>query len=91
MIDRATVQHVARLARLGLTDAEIEIFGPQLSRILAFVEHIGHATPDIAATPNDPPLRLRPDEVRPSLDRDLALANAAVIEAGFVRVPPVLD
>ncbi len=93
MIDRATVEHVARLARLGLSPDEIVLFGEQLSRILAYVEQIGDAAPDEHAPAHPSPARsaLRPDVVTASLDRDVALANAPEVEAGFVRVPAVLE
>jgi aspartyl-tRNA(Asn)/glutamyl-tRNA(Gln) amidotransferase subunit C len=93
-IDRATVDHVARLARLALTDDERERFAGQLARIL---EHC--ATLDaqplegVPATSHVIPMTnvLRPDKVTPSLNRDEVLAQAPAHEQGFFRVPRVFE
>jgi aspartyl-tRNA(Asn)/glutamyl-tRNA(Gln) amidotransferase subunit C len=92
-ISRADVAHVAHLARLALTEEEIERFTAQLAAVL------GHAA-DLAAldlsgvapTAHPLPLRnvLRDDEVRPSLDRDETLAQAPAAEGGRFRVPRIL-
>ncbi|GMU78484.1 MAG: aspartyl/glutamyl-tRNA(Asn/Gln) amidotransferase subunit C [Acidimicrobiia bacterium] len=94
ILTRADVEHVARLARLALTDAEVE----QLTVDLAAV--LGHAA-DVAAldldgvppTAHPLPLRnvLRDDVVRPALDRDEVLAAAPAAEDGRFRVPRILD
>jgi aspartyl-tRNA(Asn)/glutamyl-tRNA(Gln) amidotransferase subunit C len=92
VIDRPTVERVAHLARLGLDPDEIVAIQTQLSRILDYVDVIAGAE---GGSEHDdaphPPLRLRPDDVTPSLSRADALANARETEAGFVRVPAVLD
>ena len=93
-IDRATVEHVARLARLALSDEERERFAEQLGRIL---EHA--ALLDKLALEGVPPTShvlpianvLRDDAVTPSLPRDEVLAQAPAHEAGFFRVPRVLE
>jgi len=92
-ISRDDVAHVARLARLALTDDELDLYTGQLASIL------GHAADvealeldDVPPTSHPIPLRnvTRPDEVRPSLDRDEVLAQAPAAESGMFRVPPVL-
>jgi len=92
-ISRDDVAHVARLARLTITDDELDTFTGQLASIL------GHAADvealdldDVPPTSHPIPLRnvVRPDEVRPCLDRDEVLAQAPAAEAGMFRVPPVL-
>jgi aspartyl-tRNA(Asn)/glutamyl-tRNA(Gln) amidotransferase subunit C len=90
MIDRDQVLHVARLARLELSEDEVAKMADELSSILEHIEKIGELDLDgVAPTSHvvevDSPLR--PDEPRPSLPRDVALANApAVADEGF-RVP----
>ena len=92
-ISRADVAHVARLARLDLTDDELSRFTDQLAAVL---EHAG----DLAALdtggvpPTAHPLELvnvlRDDVPRPCLDRDEVLAMAPAAEDGRFRVPKIL-
>ena len=90
-ISRDEVLHVARLARLALTDEEIERLGGQLSAILEAVGKVSELDLD-GVEPTAHPLDLvnvwAEDEPRPSLTVDEALANAPDREAGFFRVPP---
>lgn len=87
------VAHVARLARLTLSDDELETFTGQLASIL---EHAADVEAldldDVEPTSHPYPLEnvVRPDEVRPCLDRDEVLAEAPSAEEGMFRVPPVL-
>ena len=79
MISEEQVRHVAGLARLGLTDEEVREMGGQLDAILDSIEKIREL--DLADTPPTAnPLNLsnvlRPDEPRPELPRDEALAPA---------------
>jgi aspartyl-tRNA(Asn)/glutamyl-tRNA(Gln) amidotransferase subunit C len=90
-ISRDDVLHVARLARLALTEEEVERFGEQLSAILEAVGKVAEL--DLAdVAPTSHPLDLAnvwaPDEPSPSLPREEALANAPEREDGFFRVPP---
>lgn len=92
-ITRDDVAHVARLARLTLTDDELDTFTDQLASILdhaADVEALD--LDDVAPTSHPYPLEnvVRADEVRPCLDRDEVLAEAPASEDGMFRVPPVL-
>lgn len=92
-ITRDEVAHVARLARLELTDAELDEFTGQLAAVLehaADVEALDVA--DVAPTAHPYPLRnvLREDEAWPGLDRDEVLAQAPAVEGGRFKVPPVL-
>ena len=90
MIDREQVLHVARLARLRLTDEEVERMSAELSSILEHVERINELDLDgVEPTSHviDVENVLRPDEPRPSIERDRALAEAPdAAESGF-RVP----
>ena len=90
MIDRDQVLHVARLARLRLTDEELERMPGELSKILEHVEKMDELdlegvepTSHVVALENV----LRPDEPRPSLPRDVALAPAPEPEDGAFRAP----
>ncbi|GJM37206.1 MAG: glutamyl-tRNA(Gln) amidotransferase subunit C [Acidimicrobiales bacterium] len=87
------MEHVARLARLELTDEEIELFTGQLGDILEHAADIEALdVGDIAPTSHPLPIVnvFRTDEVVPSLDRDEVLGQAPVAESGQFRVPPVL-
>jgi aspartyl-tRNA(Asn)/glutamyl-tRNA(Gln) amidotransferase subunit C len=90
VIDREQVLHVAKLARLRLTDAEVERMSAELSSILEHVERIGELDLEgVAPTSHvvDVENVLRPDEPRPSLPRERALESAPdATEDGF-RVP----
>ena len=90
MIDRDQVLHVARLARLKLTDEEVDQMSHELSNILEHVERIGELDLEgVEPTSHviDVENVLRPDEPRPSIPRERALANAPdATDEGF-RVP----
>jgi aspartyl-tRNA(Asn)/glutamyl-tRNA(Gln) amidotransferase subunit C len=88
------VDHVAALARLGITDEERARFAEQLSNVLdQFKALQALDTADIPATAQVLNLRnvMRPDELRPSLPRDEVLANAPRQEEGFFKVQVVLE
>lgn len=90
----AEVEHIARLARLALTDDEKVQFQGQLSAILDYAARLQELDTDsIPPTATVLPLRtvLREDEVELSLPREELLRNAPASEAGCFRVPPVLD
>lgn len=92
-ISRADVAHVAQLARLALGEEELEHFTEQLAAVLDHardVEELDVADVPPTAHPFELVNVLRPDEVRPSLDRDEVMSQAPAAEAGQFRVPPVL-
>lgn len=93
-IERATIEHVARLARLALTDEERERFAGQLGRILDYCRRL-EALPieDVPPTSHVLPITnvLREDLPAPSVSRDEVLAQAPAHEQGFFRVPRVLE
>lgn len=94
MISRAEVEHVAHLARLGLTDAEIDLLQTQLSRILQAIEALREVdTSTVGPTAQVIALEnvMRDDVARPGLGREAALANAPVREGPMLRVPVVLE
>ncbi len=94
MIEREQVLHVAKLARLRLSDAEVERMAGELSGILEHVDRIGELDLD-----NVPPTShvvdlenvLRPDEPRPSWPREDVLTQAPDSADGAFRVPAPRD
>ncbi len=79
MISEEEVRHVANLARLGLTDEEVERMGEQLGAILNYMEQIGELDlEDVPTTANPMDLTnvLRPDEPGGELPRETALSPA---------------
>jgi aspartyl-tRNA(Asn)/glutamyl-tRNA(Gln) amidotransferase subunit C len=93
-ITRDEVAHLAHLARIDLTDAELDHLAPQLSVILDSVASVSAvAVDDIPPTSHAVPLRnvFRPDEVRPCLSPEAALAAAPAVERQRFSVPRILD
>ncbi len=91
-LTREEVEHIAQLARLELSEEEIARYREQLSDVLDYVARLqGLETGDIPPTASVLPPRtvLREDEPRPALAREAVLSNAAEVEAGQFRVPPV--
>lgn len=90
MIDREQVLHVARLARLELTEEEVGRMSEELSKVLDSIEKIGELDLD-AVAPTTHVIEvgnaLRPDVVEPSLPREVALANAPAVAGGGFLVP----
>ena len=98
-IDRATVAKIASLARIKMSDEELDRMAPELSGILDWVEQLGEVDtsqvePMTAVIPNT--LRLRADEVNADPKtggdrRNDVLANAPAAEHGFYGVPKVIE
>jgi aspartyl-tRNA(Asn)/glutamyl-tRNA(Gln) amidotransferase subunit C len=94
MISRSDVEHVAALARLGLTDEEIDRLVPQLIRILEAVGKLSAVdTSSVGPTAQVIALEnvMRDDVARPSMRREAALAEAPRREGSLLRVPVVLE
>ena len=92
-LSRSEVEHVAHLARLGLTDAELTVLEGQLNHILDQYAILAELpTDDIAPTAQTIELEniLRDDVVTPSLPVDEVLRNAPDSSAGFIVVPAIL-
>jgi aspartyl-tRNA(Asn)/glutamyl-tRNA(Gln) amidotransferase subunit C len=93
-VDTATVRHIAKLARIAVSDAEAEALVPELNNILGWVEQLQEVDctgvePMTAVIPNT--LRLRDDVVTDGGVRDKVLANAPAAEHGFFAVPKVIE
>ena len=93
-LSREEVLHIALLARLGLTDAEVDRLREQLSNILENFEILQQVdTSGIPPTAQSIPLQnvVKEDEVTPSLPQSQILANAPRKEGNFFRVRAVLE
>ena len=93
-ITRAEVAHVARLGRLELTEDEMERMTAQLDAILGYMEKLNALdTSKVEPTTTVIPMVsvMREDVVRPSLDREEALANAPDRADAFFRVPRIIE
>ena len=88
------IAKVARLARIGLTDEELDRYGAQLGVILEHAALV-QTLPTAGVEPTAHPLAMvnnfRPDEVGQTLDRDEVLAAAPDTDGTYFRVPPFLE
>ncbi len=86
-VEPEDVRHVAELARIDLSEAEIEAFREEFEAILEYFERL-ESVPAVDATETDRNV-LRPDEPRPSLSQEAALENAEETEDGYIKGPRV--
>ena len=88
------VRHIAKLARIAMSDDEIERLAPELNNILGWVEQLEEVNTDGVeplATVIDQKMRLRDDVVTECYIRDEILANAPEAQHGFFAVPKVIE
>ncbi len=88
------IDHIARLARLQLTDEQKEMYREQLSHILDYIARLRELdTADVPPTAGGglTQMELRPDGSRPSLPTKDLLANAPDAEADQFKIPPVFE
>jgi aspartyl-tRNA(Asn)/glutamyl-tRNA(Gln) amidotransferase subunit C len=93
-VNESQVRHVAKLARLALSDAEIDKMVPELNNILGWVEQLAEVNTDGVEPLTaviDLKLRLRDDVVDDGDVRDKVLANAPDAQHGFFAVPKVIE
>ena len=93
-VDSATVRKIASLARIAVTDGDVDAMVPELNNILGWIEQLGEVDvrgvePMTAVITNV--LRLRDDVVTDGGIRDRVLANAPAAEHGFFGVPKVIE
>jgi aspartyl-tRNA(Asn)/glutamyl-tRNA(Gln) amidotransferase subunit C len=93
-VDTKQVRHIAKLARIAMSDAEVEAMVPELNNILSWVEQLGEVNTDgvkplTAVIDNQ--LRLRDDAVTDGNCRDEVLLNAPGAQHGFFAVPKVIE
>ena len=92
-IDRKTVEYIANLARLALTEEEKESFTGQLDKILNYIDKLNKLdTDNIKPTFHAVPLKnvFRNDGVKPSLTQEEALSNAPEKDRGYFKVPRII-
>ena len=88
------VRHIAKLARIGMDDAQIEALVPELNNILGWVEQLAEVNTDGVEPLTaviEQKLRLRDDVVNDGDIRDKILANAPEAQHGFFAVPKVIE
>ena len=93
-LTREEVLHIAKLARVGLTEAEVEAYASQLSNIIGHFDTLAAVdTEGVEPTAHTLPLRnvMAEDAARPSLPRETVLAMAPQTEDGYLRVRAVLE
>ena len=93
-LSKQEVEHVAKLARLAITDEEKERYSQQLSNILTYIEKLKELdTSKVEPTSHVLPMKniFREDEVRPSLPREEILKNAPDRAEEFFRVPKIIE
>jgi len=93
-VNTEQVRQIAKLARIAMSDAEVEAMVPELNNILGWVEQLGEVDTDGVEPLTaviDQKLRLRDDAVTDGNIRDAVLANAPAAEHGFFAVPKVIE
>jgi len=93
-VSHEQVRHIAKLARIGMSDAEIGALVPELNNILGWVEQLGEVNTDGVEPMTaviEQKLRLRDDVVNDGNIRDAVLANAPEAQHGFFAVPKVIE
>ena len=93
-VDTKTVRHIAKLARLQMSDEEVDALVPELNNILGWIEQLGEVNTDGVEPLTaviDQKLRLREDVVNDGDCRDAVLANAPDAQHGFFAVPKVIE
>ncbi|MEO7366263.1 MAG: Asp-tRNA(Asn)/Glu-tRNA(Gln) amidotransferase subunit GatC [Sphingomicrobium sp.] len=93
-VNTEQVRHIAKLARIAMSDAEIEALAPELNNILGWIEQLAEVNTDGVEPLTaviDQKLRLRDDAVNDGDCRDAVLVNAPLAEHGFFAVPKVIE
>ncbi len=93
-LDKATVARIATLARIRLSDDELDPLAAELSSIIGFVEALGEVDTDGVAPLSSvvgTALPMRDDAVTDGNDRDAVLGNAPATAKGFFTVPKVVE
>lgn len=94
MLTSANVQHVAKLAKLQLDEAEMEKFTPEIQRIVEMVEHLQEVDTDgVKPTYHGNDLKnvYREDEGIKNENMDAILANAPATQDGYIQVPVIIE
>ena len=84
------IRHIAKLARLKLSEEELQGFEKDMGAIVSMVEKLLELKGNIAISAENA-MELREDIVTPSMDRDAILANAQLAESGCFAVPKIVE
>lgn len=93
MIDQKTIEQIAKLARLKITDAEATTYGQQLSKVLNHFQQISAINTqgiEPLVTPSEIEFYARPDEVEKKYTAEQMVANAPEKAGHLFKVPPVV-
>ena len=95
VIDKKTVEYVARLCRLEFDESQIELYSSQLASILSYIDKLNEVDTS-SAQPTSHTLAslknvFRKDALKPSISPDEALSSAPSKDDGFFVVPPVIE
>jgi aspartyl-tRNA(Asn)/glutamyl-tRNA(Gln) amidotransferase subunit C len=93
-VSKGQVRHIAKLARIAMSDKELERLVPELNGIIGWVEQLGEVNTDGVEPLTaviDQKLRLRDDLVNDGDIREAVLANAPEAQHGFFAVPKVIE
>ena len=93
-VNTQQVRHIAKLARIAMSDTEIDALVPELNAIIGWVEQLAEVETDGVEPLTaviDQKLRLRDDVVNDGDCRDAVLANAPAAQHGFFAVPKVIE
>ena len=91
MAETINIRHIARLARLHVDDGDIARFEREMAEIVKMVEKLPEFADTRLPLNEKDAMKLREDEVRPSMPREKVLMNAPKTEAGCVVVPKVVE
>ena len=84
------IRHIAKLARLKLSEEELQGFEKDMGAIVSMVEKLPELKGNIAISAENA-MELREDIVTPSMDRDAILSNAPLAESGCFAVPKIVE
>ena len=92
-ISKDEVQHVARLARLGIDESETALFSAQLSHILTYFDALKEVSAPVQSSSTTCSIHhaFREDTRQVSLPRERALMNAPDADGGYFQVPKIMD
>ena len=85
------IEKIARLAKLRIEPDKQGMFETQMEQIVAMVENLPEMSERYVGVDPQNPMRLREDEIRPSMRRDELLQNAPRVQAGCVVVPRTVE
>jgi aspartyl-tRNA(Asn)/glutamyl-tRNA(Gln) amidotransferase subunit C len=88
------IDHIARLARLQLTEEEKKVFSQQMKKIIEYINKLNELdTSNVEPTSHVLPIKnvFRDDKVRPSMPKDKALQNAPSRTDDFYKVPKIIE